>query len=153
MVRQINIGLGTLGPPQKLPYPLYTPVDTIYYWIVNKHSARISIEWNPPQMTIWPTFFVYKGDLVMVRYRYMTELPPTSYASESMIYLHHEKIVYCEERRIELKEGDFPGMLRQLPFAKSTRTYEEIEKDYKDYWKTVIAYMKQYNALPPMIMY
>jgi hypothetical protein len=151
MVDSINAGVRRIGMPNKLPYGVYNPADTIFYWIVDGASARISIAMSPPEQTMWPTFFIYKGEMVMVRFRYYNPTAPQPYTSESMIFLRQGKIVYCEERRMELKEGEMPGLLKQKPYTVSTRTPEEIEKDYKEHWKAVSAYMREYNAIPPVI--
>jgi len=151
MVNTISAGLREIGPPQKLAYPLYNVKDTIYYWVLKDDAARISIEWKPENEVIWPTFFVYQGELVFVRYRHLNETPPNSLVSETMIYLHDGKIVYCEERSQGLKEGELPGSLRQKGYSRTTRSYAEIEKDYKEYWKMVAEHMKKQNAFPSFI--
>ena len=152
MVNTINAGLQATGGPQKLPYPLHHPKDTLYYWELKDDAARISIEWQLPNEIVWPTFFVYKGELVFVRFRYMYHEPPTnSRAFESMIYLNKGVIIYCEERGQPLQEGETPGALRLKEYSRSTRTYAEIESDYKDYWKTVRTFMAQNNVLPSYI--
>jgi hypothetical protein len=151
MVDSINAGLRRIGPPQKIPYQIVNPTDTIYYWIVDGNSARISIELSPPDGVIWPTFFIYKGDLVYVRYRYYTKLLPAPHAFESITYLKDGKIVYCNERWVDLPGGSAPGNLKQVQYKVSKRTAEEIESDFLPLWKTVTAYMKERNALPPGI--
>ncbi len=150
MIDYINAELRKIGLPQKLPYTIHNPTDTIYYWIIDGTSARISIEMSPPEQTIWPTFFVHKGDLVLVRYRYFTP-PAPSYVSESMIYLKQGKVVYCEERRMDLNQGEQAGLLRRQPFSKSQRSLDEIEKDYLEHWTTIRNYMKHANVLPAII--
>jgi hypothetical protein len=152
MVTIINAGLNATGGPQKIPYPLYNPHDTLYYWELHDDAARISIEWQLPTEIVWPTFFIYKGELVFVRFRYMHQDPPTnSRAFESMIYLENGVIIYCEERGQPLQEGETPAALRLKEYSRSTRTYAEIENDYTDYWKTVRAFMEKNNVLPAYI--
>ena len=152
MVNTINAGLKASGGPQKLPYPLYNPHDTLYYWELKDDAARISIEWQSPNEIVWPTFFVYKGELVFVRFRFMHQEPPAnSRVFESMIYLDNGVIMYCEERGQPLQEGESPGVLRLKEYSRSTRTYAEIEDDYIDYWKTVRTFMDQNNVLPSYI--
>lgn len=151
MIDSINAGVRRIGMPNKLPYSVYNTADTIFYWIVDGQSARISIAMSPPEQTMWPTFFIYKGEMVMVRFRYYNPTPPQPYTSESMIYLRKGKIVYCEERRMDLKEGEMPGLLKQKPYTVSTRSPEEIEKDYIEHWKAISAYMREYNRIPPII--
>jgi hypothetical protein len=152
IVSIINSGLNASGGPQKLPYPLHNQNDTLYYWEVKNDAARISIEWTLPNEIIWPTFFVYKGELIFVRYRYMYNEPPSnSRAFESMIYLDNGEIVYCEERGQPLLEGEIPGVLRRKEYARSTRSYAEIEKDFVEYWKTVKTFMDDSNVLPSFI--
>ncbi|MBP7238820.1 MAG: hypothetical protein KBA14_01230 [Saprospiraceae bacterium] len=152
MVNTINAGLKASGGPKKLPYPLYNPNDTLYYWELKDDASRISIEWQLPNEIVWPTFFVYKGELVFVRFRFMHQEPPAnSRVFESMIYLDKGVIIYCEERGQPLQEGESPGVLRLKEYSRSTRTYAEIETDYKDYWKTVRTFMEQNNVLPSYI--
>lgn len=151
MIDSINAGVRRLGMPNKLPYGVHNVADTINYWIIDGHSARISAAMSPPEQTMWPTFFIYKGDMVMVRYRYYNPNPPQPYAAESLIYLKQGKIVHCDERRQDLNQDEMPGLLKQKPFSISTRSPEEIEKDFKEHWKAVTSYMKQYNAIPPAI--
>lgn len=148
MVFRINSQLRATGRPQKLAYNLYNPTDSLTYWLVGNQSARVSMEWKLPDGVKWPTFFVYEGELVMVRYRYFLDTPPDSKAYESMIYLNDGKIVYCEERGHALNEGDVPGMIRGLPLERTKRSYAEVEKDYKPYWIDVMAHMKKNNVLP-----
>lgn len=152
LVETINSGLNATGGPSKIPYPLYSQNDTLYYWEVQDQSARISIEWNLPIEIVWPTFFIYKGELVFVRYRYARNDPPSnSSVFESMIYLDKGVIIYCEERGQPLSEGETPGLLRELEYNRSPRTYGAIEDDYKNHWKTVRAFMKEHNVLPAYI--
>jgi len=152
LVDIINGGLKATGGPQKLPYPLHNESDTLLFWEVKDDAARISIEWKLPNEIIWPTFFVYKGELIFVRYRYMNQEPPTnSRAFESMIYLENGEIIYCEERGQPLQEGESPGVLRLKEYSRSTRTYAEIEKDYLSYWESVKSFLKINDALPSYI--
>jgi len=152
IVNIINAGLKETGGPQKLPYPLHNENDTLHYWEVKDDAARISIEWTLPNEIIWPTFFVYKGELVFVRYRYMHQEPPSnSRAFESLIYLKNGEIVYCDERGQPLQEGEMPGLLRTKEYSRSTRTYAEIEQDYLSYWKTVKSFMEKNDVLPDYI--
>lgn len=152
MVNIINEGVKEADGPQKLPFPLHNENDTLHYWEVKDDAARISIEWTLPNEIIWPTFFVYKGELIFVRYRYMYQEPPSnSRAFESMIYLENGKIIYCEERGQPLQDGEKPGLLRLKEYSKSTRTYAEIEQDYLNYWKTVKSFMKKNDVLPDYI--
>jgi len=152
IIKNMEPGIREVGNPQKLAFPIHNPKDTILYWLPKDgKSARISIEWKLPDEISWPTFFVYDGELIFVRYRYMYKTPPNIRVSESMIYLKDGKIIYCEERRKQLQQGELPGSLRKDPLTRSTRTYAEVEKDYKEYWSLVFDYMKKNNALPATI--
>lgn len=151
MVDSINAGLRKVGPPQQLAFPLYNEKDTMLYWILDNQSARISIEFTKGTEVIWPTFFVYKGELVFVRYRYVDYDTTDSKAFECMIYLKDDEVVYCEERGKNMAEGDVPGSLRIQPYTMSTRTTAEIKAEYTDYWEAVKAHMQKNGVLPDFI--
>lgn len=151
MIGSINIGLRQVGAPQKLAYPLYNAKDTLLYWIVDGNSARISIEWEKGDEVIWPSFFVKDGDLVYVRYRYVNYDTLNARAFESLIYLKEGKIVHCMERGKNLKKGEVAGSLMSSAHTKSTRSYEEVEADYKEYWKMVKEHMEKNGALPDFL--
>lgn len=152
IINNMEPSIRAVGDPQKLAFPIHNPKDTIVYWLPKDgRSARISIEWKLPDEISWPTFFVHDGELIFVRYRYMYKTPPDLRVAETMIYLNNGKIIYCEERRKPLQPGEMPGSLRKDPLMKSTRTYGEIEKDYKEYWNLVYDFMHKANALPSTI--
>ena len=148
LVAHINMGLREVGMPQKLVYPKYHPTDTIYYWVVDSQSARISLELNLPQEIVWPTFFVHNGQLVMVRYRYASDIPEAREALECIIYLDKDEIIYAVERGTKLEASETPGMMRQLPHSKSMRSKDELEKLYIDHWQTIISYLQEHKRLP-----
>ena len=148
LVKHINDRLPLAGLPKKLAYPKYTVEDTIYYWQVDSNSARISIEFNAPEEIIWPTFFVDQGKLVFVRFRYHSSAFPQPFAMESYIYLKDGKIVHCVERSMKMDASQRPGTLKQFKHVKTTRTYEEVEKDYKEIWDTTVEYMKEHHQFP-----
>lgn len=149
IVAHINAQIRAAGPPSKLPYPKYVVEDTLFYWVVDSNSARISIEFNAAQEIIWPTFYLYKGELVFIRFRYHSSGFPQPFASESFIYLNNHKIVYCLERSTKLDPGMPPSSLKQKKHTKSTRTYEEVEKDYKPLWNSTVDYMMEHHCFPP----
>ena len=152
IINNMDLAIREVGFPQKLAFPINNPKDTILYWLLKDgKSARISIEWKLPDEISWPTFFVHDGELVFVRYRYMYKTPPDIRVSETMIYLNDGKIIYCEERRKPLQQGEMPGSLRKDPLTRSTRTYAEIEKDYKESWNLVYDFMQKANVLPDAI--
>ncbi len=148
MVGSINEGLRKIGPPQRLAFPLYNPKDTMDYWIVDNQAARISIEFTKGTEVIWPTFFVYEGDLVFVRYRYVDYDTTDSKAFESHIFLKEGEVIYCDERGKKLQKGDLPGTLMTQTHSKSTRSYAAIQADYKEYWEAVKAHMEKNGVLP-----
>jgi hypothetical protein len=151
MVGFINEGLRKVGPPQRLAFPLYNEKDTMLYWIVDNQSARISIEFTKGTEVIWPTFFVYEGDLVFVRNRYVDYDTTDSRAFESLIYLKNGEVVFCDERGKPMQKGDFPGSLMTKAYSKSTRSKQEIEADYKEYWEAVKAHMEKNGVLPDFL--
>jgi hypothetical protein len=151
MVDSINAGLRKVGPPQQLAFPLYNEKDTMLYWILDNQSARISIEFSKGTEVMWPTFFVFKGDLVFVRYRYANYDTTVSKVFEHMIYLKDGEVAYCEERGQNMAKGDVPASLRIQPYTMSTRTTAEIKAEYSDYWEAVKAHMQKNGVLPDFI--
>jgi len=148
MVGSINEGLRKIGPPKRLAFPLYNPKDTMDYWILDNQSARISIEFTKGTEIMWPTFFVYEGDLVFVRHRYVDYDTTDSKVFESLIFLKEGEVIYCDERGKNLEKGDFPGTLMTKTYSKSTRSYAAIQADYKEYWEAVKAHMEKNGVLP-----
>jgi hypothetical protein len=114
-----------------------SPQDTIEYWAIDYQPVRISIKSYSDEFMEWPTFFIQDTQLIMVRHRSWSQKLPTPWAMESMIYLQNGKIFYCEERRMDLAEGEIPGLLRIKPFYTSTRSFSAIEQDYKAYWENI----------------
>ena len=137
IINRINAGVKAQGPPSTLFFPVYHPNDSIKYWIVNGEPERISLAMQDGDNVTWPTFFVSNGQLVHVRYRASRMDAPKPFVEERMTYLREGKIVYCEERSMEMNEGDYPGLLRRKGYTLCTRTVPEIEKDYIQYWNTV----------------
>lgn len=149
IVGDINGGIRNLGQPQKLAFPVYNPKDTIFYWMLpDGKSAHISIEFKLPNEVRWPAFYVADNELMYVRYRNMIDAPPNSRALESMIYLQDGKIIYCEERGGPLKPGEKPMAIQLKGASKTTRSYAEVEQDYKGNWELVYDFMKKSNVLP-----
>ena len=148
LLNQIHQEINEAGPPRKIPYTVYDPTDTIYFWTLENETARISLELNVPDGINWPVFYLHRGNLIYIRYRYYLDAPEDSSARESKIYFDNNHIVYCEERSIQLESGGIPGSLRAMDFAVSTRSVEEIEADYKDIWQIVLQEMDKYKDLP-----
>ncbi len=142
-----------MGPAQKIPYTLYTPTDSIGFWILhNEKGARITLQLNMPDGAVnWPTFYVYDGELIFVRYRESVQDSTTLNGLETMIYLLNNKIVYCQEHGAKIEAGYSPGVIRRLPFTKSTRSPDEITSDYHKYWLLVLDQMKQNKVLPEFL--
>lgn len=151
IIANIHKTIREAGPAQKIPYTVYDPTDTIYFWILPENSARISLELNLPNGVEWPTFYVHDGDLIYVRYRQAFQDSTNSSASETMTYLCDQKIIYCEERGSTLGPDGYPGYIRQLPFQRSTRKPEEIKGDYHDYWLLILDQMKQHKLKPEFL--
>ncbi len=144
----IHETINSAGPASKIPYTLHDPTDTIYFWTLDNQIARISLELNIPNGISWPVFYLYRGDLIYIRYRYYLDSPEGSVARESMIYFEQNRIAYCEERILEMEPGGVPAGLRAQTFSTSTRSVEEIEADYKDLWQIVLNEMEKYKDLP-----
>ena len=138
LIPQINEYILSAGMPGKIPYHLYNTRDTIYYWLSDDITGRISLELEPPEEVIWPMFFLYEKEIVKIRFRHLTTENGIQTTYESNIYLHNGKIVYCEDRGKRLEAGEYPGVTRQLPFLPTKRTYQEVENDYKEMWQIVV---------------
>jgi hypothetical protein len=119
---------------KKIPYPAPGASDTLEYWNVNEKPARISLKLYPPDMMIWHTFFLKDGHLILVRSRAWFKSLPMPWAEENMIYLRDDKIIYCDERRMDLPGDDIPASLRDKPFAMSTSSFADLEKKYQSDW-------------------
>ena len=140
---KINQVILSLGPPNKIPYPVVNIKDTIYYWLSDDYTGKISIELEPPDEVEWPMFFIYQKELVKIRYRHLTTNAGVRQTYESNIYFNKGKIVYCEERGRVLAEGEPPGATRQHSFKPTTRSYQEVEGDYIDTWKTILEIIRK----------
>ena len=136
-INRINAGVKAQGRPSSLHFPVYHPNDSIKYWTNNGEPSRISLAMQDGENVTWPTFFISNGELVQVRYRATRMDDPNPFVEERMTYLKSGKIVYCEERAMIMKEGDYPGLLRRKGYTVCTRTAPEIEKDYIQYWNSV----------------
>ena len=135
---------------QKIPYTVHDPTDTIYIYTVPDNGNRISLELDIKNGIDWSTFYVDKGELVYVRYRYFMEDSLSSRAVEAISYHKNGEIVYVNERGNELKDGQrqHPGSVRSLPYAISNRTPEEVVQDYNATWQLVLEQMKANDMLP-----
>jgi hypothetical protein len=137
LVDQLNNSLRQSNDNHRFAFPVYSPKDTIEYWIVGGEAVRISFIMHPEDKIIWPSFFITHGKLIQVRSRMASDKPLPRWSRETMIYLEDGKIVHCEERGKTLETGESVGIIRRLELAKSTRSIPEIEKEYKDYWPKV----------------
>lgn len=142
IVNNINDTVNAHGLPEQLPFPVFNANDTIDYWTLEGKPARISVSLNYPDKVIWPTFFVDKNELVLVRYRLWSK-EGTPFVRETLTYLNGKDIVYCMERRMNLPEDGLPLYLREMPFTECERTDEEIRKDYESYWNTIREYLEE----------
>jgi hypothetical protein len=136
IVDEINLAVRDHGAPIKVPFPVYNPDDTLKYWIVNNEPAMIYANLQYPDKAIWPTFFIRDNKVVMVRYRYWdkSEKP---FVFERLMYLNDDnKIVHCEERKIDLQPDEMPVSLRLKSFTVCVTPEAELKKDYEAYWKT-----------------
>lgn len=136
---------------KKIPYPVYNPNDSIGYLLTDDHHARLSMNTHPDSNIIWPYFWVYDGELILMRLRKATRTPEERSASETVVYFEKGKIVYCNERKKVLSEGEIPGAVQSEPFVKSQRTYGDIEQESFRYWLELTNEMKKQNVLPAWI--
>jgi hypothetical protein len=143
IVSNINKSLRDAGiPPNKIPYPIHNQEDTIYYWLNPDYSGRVSLEMEPEDIVDWPLYYIYNKEIIMVRYRYFSNVPGNRKAYESFIYLDKGEIVYCEDRGRDMAEGEAPYVIRQLTHSPSTRTVEEIKADYIGTWDKILPLLK-----------
>ena len=142
-----------IGKPQKLVFPAYSQSDTIYYWVLmDGKSACFSINWHINEKeSIWPTFFVYDGQLIHARLMHSDNTPGKKSVSESMTYLEDGKIIWCEERGGSPNENERPMVVRMRNFTKSTKSYNEIEEEVIGSWEKLYDFMKKENAMPSTI--
>jgi hypothetical protein len=143
LITEVNKVILSLGMPNKIPYPVYTIKDTIYYWLSDEYTGRISIELEPPDEVNWPMFFIYKKELIKIRYRHLFLESGIRYAYESNIYFNKGKIIYCDERKRVIADGEHAGLIRQFSFEPSHRSYKEIEGDYLDTWKKILVVLRE----------
>ena len=96
----------------------------------------------------WPFFWIYNGEVIRIRLRHMDRMSDPPFARESMVYLNSDQIIYCEERRTDLIEGEMPGTVTREKYERTKRSAAELEKEYVEYWDLVLAELKKNNALP-----
>ena len=132
-VENINAKLRT-ATLKRIPYPAEGSLDTLDYWELDNKPIRISLNIKRDDIERWPTFFIQDGQLILVRYRTWSKSPPMPWAEENMIYLHDEKIFYCDERRTDLPDNSIPANLRMLPYVMSSKSFIELENKYKADW-------------------
>lgn len=138
------------GQRNKIAYPLLNTNDTIDYFILQGKLARVSMNMNNGEGTIWPTFFLKDGELIHVRLRKLVKDSTTHYAQEEMAYLKQGKIFFIEERKIDLQPEEIPARLRLEPYTVSKRTFGDFEKEYMLYWpKLKQAVDMHYVSTPP----
>lgn len=135
-VENINAKLRT-AELKRIPFPAEGSVDTLDYWELDNKPIRISLNIKRDDMERWPTFFVQDDQLILVRYRTWSKVPPMPWAEENMIYLHDGRIFYCDERRSDLPDNSIPANLRLLPFNMSTKSFTELENKYKEDWMKI----------------
>jgi hypothetical protein len=136
---------------KKIPNPVYTPTDSIIYLLTDDHHARISMNMHPDSNIIWPYFWVYNGQVILMRLRTYSKSDNSRSASETVVYLDNGKIVYCQERKKTLDANEIPGAVQVEPFVKSSRTYSDLDSEFKKYWTEVTGEMKKNNVLPDWI--
>lgn len=151
LAMRINNLVGTnQGKSKKIPYPVYNPTDSIGFLFTEEHHGRISMNTHPDSNIIWPYFWIYDGDLILMRLRMYNKGPERS-ASETVVYFDKGRIVYCNERKKVLQDKEIPGAVQNEPLVKSSRSYGELEQMSKKYWSEVLTEMKKQNVLPEWI--
>ena len=152
LVQQINdISNARRLNAKKIPYPAYNTTDSIGYLLTDDHHGRLSMNTHPDSNIVWPYFWVYNGELILMRLRKAIRTPEERFASETVVYFDKGKIVYCNERKKVLSEGEIPGAVQNVPFMKSPRSYSEIEQESSRYWLEVTNEMKKQKVLPEWI--
>jgi len=135
---------------KKIPYPVYNASDSIGFLFTEDHHGRISMNMHPDSNIVWPYFWIYDGNLILMRLR-MYNREPERNASETVVYFDKGKIVYCNERKKVLDPNEIPGAVQNEPFIKSPRSYGDLEQLSKKYWGEVTSEMKKQNVLPDWI--
>jgi len=139
---------------RKIPYPVYNPTDSIGFLITEEdHHARISMNTHPDSNIVWPYFWIYDGELILIRLRKYQNDPESRSASETVIYFDKGRIIYCNERKKMLEESEIPGAVQNEPFVKSQRSYSEVEQEGLKYWSEVYNEMKKQKVLPEWIKF
>jgi len=154
MAKQVNDIINAKGlTSKKIPYPVYDPTDSIGYLLTEEHHARLSMNTHPDSSIVWPYFWVYKGDLILIRLRKFQNDPENRSASETVIYFDQGRIVYCNERKKMLAEKEIAGAVQNEPFVKSQRTYGDVEQEANKYWTEICNEMKKQKVLPAWIKF
>jgi hypothetical protein len=154
MAMHINDFINAKGlRTNKIPYPVYNPTDSIGYLLTEEHHARISMNTHPDSSIVWPYFWVYNGNLIIIRLRKYQNVPENRSASETVIYFDQGRIVYCNERKKMLGEKEIAGAVQNEPFVKSQRTYGDVEQEANKYWTEVCNEMKKQKVLPGWIKF
>lgn len=147
---RINRQIEIEGQRIKFRYPLLNETDTLDYFILQGKLARVSMNMDNGEGTIWPTFFLKDGELIHVRLRKLVKDSTVHYAQEEMAYLKEGKIFYIEERRMDLQPNELPALLRLQPYTVSRRTFGDFEQEYMQYWpKLKQAVDSHYVSIPP----
>jgi hypothetical protein len=134
---------------KKIPYPLYSPTDSIDYWFTPDKMGRISMNMHKDSTwQHWPFFWIYDGEVIRIRLRHMDRKADPPFARESMVYLKDGQIMYCEERRTDLIEGEMPGTVTREKYERTKRSAAELEKEYKEFWVLALEELRKNNALP-----
>jgi len=154
MAMHINDFINAKGlRTNKIPYPVYNPTDSIGYLLTEEHHARISMNTHPDSSIVWPYFWVYNGNLIIIRLRKYQNIPENRSASETVIYFDKGRIVYCNERKKMLAEKEIAGAVQNEPFVRSQRTYGDVEQEANKYWTEVCNEMKKQKVLPGWIKF
>src|SRR5688572_8306439 len=113
------------------------------YWQRDGKLSVIEATMIYPDKMVWPTFYLLDEEPIYIRYRFVVPNYP-SFVMETLIYLNGNDIVYCLERKMDLKPGELPGLLKDKDFMTCSGSHEKVHKLYSDYWPTLKKFVIDY---------
>lgn len=140
IVDVINKDRNEQGVINKISFPIYNQNDSIMYWQRNGEISIIEANLIYPEKLVWPTYYLLNEELIYIRYRFVAPNYP-SFVMETLIYLNGDEIVYCLERKMDLKPGEMPGLLRGKELKTCSGTHEKVISLYNTYWPSLIEYV------------
>ncbi len=144
LVQQMRSVMRQTGNLTRISYPKYYPTDSIDVQLLpDRRAAIISSEFHTMDSLFWPTYVFHEGDLIQVRYRKWERNPPDTTATEVIVYLDRDKIVYAAERGMILSGGLRPASLLLQPHAPSNRPEQELRNLYEPLWPDIRNALRQ----------